>query len=74
MIIFEALPGQETGNREYVIENQAGVWTPAPEEVLEAVSLYFRDDGPLLKEICLNAQKLGRPRAAYDIARGVWGL
>jgi 1,2-diacylglycerol 3-beta-galactosyltransferase len=74
MIIPEALPGQETGNWKYVVENQAGVWAPSPEEVLQAAASWLENDCVLLKEMQLNARNLGKPEAAYDIARGVWGL
>jgi 1,2-diacylglycerol 3-beta-galactosyltransferase len=74
MIIPEALPGQETGNKEYVIENQAGVWAPETDEVVEAVRLWLQDNCALLKEMQSNARGLGKPQAAYDIARAVWGL
>jgi 1,2-diacylglycerol 3-beta-galactosyltransferase len=74
MIIPEALPGQETGNKEYVIENQAGVWAPKTEDVLKVVTSWLDNDSALLREMKSNATKLGKPQAAYDIAKGLWGL
>jgi 1,2-diacylglycerol 3-beta-galactosyltransferase len=74
MIIPEALPGQETGNWKYVVENQAGVWAPTTEEVLQTTTSWLKDGCALLKEVQANARSLGKPEAAYDIARVVWGL
>ena len=74
MIIPEALPGQETGNKEYVIENQAGVWAPEMEDILQAVTSWLENDAALLKEMKANAANLGKPQAAYEVAKGLWGL
>ncbi len=35
---------------------------------------YEVSDAPLLHERAENARRLGRPRAAYDIAEWVWKL
>lgn len=74
MIIPEALPGQEAGNREYVVENDAGIWAPDGEDVSKAAQSWLKDGRARLRELQSNARKLGKPHAAYDIARGVWGL
>jgi 1,2-diacylglycerol 3-beta-galactosyltransferase len=74
MIIPEALPGQEAGNKDYVVENRAGVWAPDPDEVSKAVNSWLENGSALLKEVQSNAQKLGKPEAAYEIARAIWGL
>lgn len=74
MIIPEALPGQETGNWKYVVENQAGVWAPSTEEVVQAATSWLENDCTLLREMQANARELGKPEAAYEVARGVWGL
>jgi 1,2-diacylglycerol 3-beta-galactosyltransferase len=74
MIIAEALPGQETGNMHYVVENHAGAWAPGPAEVLATALSWLRNNHAQLKECQSNAQELGKPQAAYNIARGLWGL
>jgi 1,2-diacylglycerol 3-beta-galactosyltransferase len=74
MIISEALPGQEAGNVHYIVENQAGAWAPGPAEVLATAYSWLRGSPPQLEEVQARARELGRPRAAYDIAKGVWGL
>jgi 1,2-diacylglycerol 3-beta-galactosyltransferase len=74
MIIPEALPGQETGNWKYVVENQAGVWAPSMEELVQAASSWLENDCALLREMQAHVRTLGKPEAAYEVARGVWGL
>jgi 1,2-diacylglycerol 3-beta-galactosyltransferase len=74
MIISEALPGQEIGNVDYLVENQAGALTSAPVEVRETAISWLKDDRALLKTYQKNARKLGKPQAAYDIAKSLWGL
>ena len=72
MMLVDAIPGQETGNADYVVSNGAGELTLSPMEVLEATSHWLMDDGLLLRVRTENAHLLGRPEAAYDIAREVW--
>jgi 1,2-diacylglycerol 3-beta-galactosyltransferase len=74
IIITEALPGQEIGNMHYVVENQAGAWAPGPTEVLATAISWLKDNRAQLKVVRSNAQELGKPQAAYDIAKGLWGL
>jgi UDP-N-acetylglucosamine:LPS N-acetylglucosamine transferase len=68
------LPGQEVGNARYVVEHQAGAWAPGPVETLATVYEWLRDTPPQLETIQINAKQLGHPRAAYEIAEGIWGL
>jgi 1,2-diacylglycerol 3-beta-galactosyltransferase len=74
MILSEALPGQEIGNMRYVVKNEAGAWAPGPLEVLTTIIDLLRDEGAKLKTWQENAQTLGRPEAAFEIARSIWGL
>ncbi len=68
MMLIEIIPGQETGNAEYVQAYGAGDITESPIAILECLSHLMRDDGKLLKKRAENASKLGQPRAAYAIA------
>jgi UDP-N-acetylglucosamine:LPS N-acetylglucosamine transferase len=74
LVISEALPGQEVGNARYVVDGGAGAWAPGAMAVLATVVSWLRPDDGQLVERRENARKLGKPRAAYDIAEGVWGL
>ncbi len=72
LMLVDAIAGQETGNAEYVVSHGAGDLTLEPIAILEMLSDLFREDGKLLHERTVNAQRLGRPNAAYDIAQVVW--
>ena len=74
LILSEALPGQETGNKTYIVENQAGAWAPGPLEVLTTAISFLKDNRAILKTYQKNARSLGKPEAAFDIARSLWGL
>jgi 1,2-diacylglycerol 3-beta-galactosyltransferase len=74
MILSDALPGQEIGNMHYIVENKAGVWAPGPLEVLTSVISMIRDDGALLRTFQENSRTLGKPLAAFDIAKSFWGV
>ena len=72
LLIVEYIPGQETGNVEYVVENGAGVYAEPPLPMLQALRHWLEADGQQLAQAARRARQLGRPRAAYDIAERVW--
>jgi len=72
LILVDVIPGQETGNADYVIAGNAGDLARDPIEVLEVMSHWLEKGGKLYKKRGQNARHLGRPRAAYDVAELVW--
>jgi 1,2-diacylglycerol 3-beta-galactosyltransferase len=74
LMLTDVIPGQETGNAEYVVNGGAGELIDAPLKALETVCHWLLNNGRLLKERSANATKLGRPRAAYDIVDRAWAL
>ena len=68
LMLVDFIAGQETGNMQYVIENQAGDLAQDPLKILEVISHWLMNDGALLKARAENARKLGKPNAAYEIA------
>ncbi len=72
IIFTSALPGQETGNMEYVCEHSAGVMAKSPAELRETLSEWLKDDQKSLAQFAWNARSLGKPDAAYQIASEVW--
>jgi 1,2-diacylglycerol 3-beta-galactosyltransferase len=74
LLLTDVIPGQETGNAEYVVSGGAGEMIDEPLKALETACHWLLNDGQLLKERSANAAKLGRPRAAYDIADRAWTL
>ena len=72
LLLVDAIPGQETGNADYVVQNGAGDMAREPMEVLETISHWTMDNNRLLIERTANARALGRPDAAFKVATAVW--
>jgi len=72
LLLVDVLPGQETGNAGYVIGGGAGERAENPIAALEIVYHWLERGGALLAERAANARRLGRPRAAYDVAERAW--
>jgi len=72
LILINIIPGQETGNAEYVTEGQAGDLAGDPLEVLKTVCHWLDNEGDLYKIRSQNARRLGQPQAAENIARLAW--
>lgn len=74
LILVDVIPGQETGNADYVVSGDAGVLANTPTEVLEAMAHWLEKDRIQYHQQTQNARRLGRPRAAFDIAELAWTL
>ena len=72
LLLVDVLPGQEEGNAEYVIEHGAGELVKEPQAAVEAVERWLADEGGILAARAMNARRIGRPGAAYDIADIAW--
>lgn len=72
LILIDVIPGQETGNANHVVSGNAGVLAQDPTEVLETVYHWLENDRHLYRQQAQNAQQLGHPRAAYDVADLAW--
>ncbi len=73
LVLYGAIPGQETGNVTYVQEHGAGIWAPRPEEAAAAVVALLNTPARR-QELAARARALARPDAALDIARQLWHL
>ena len=74
MIFIDALPAHELANAEYVIRNGAGTWAREPVAALEVLYHWLDAGGALMAHHAAQARRLGRPRAAYDVAERAWAL
>ncbi len=84
LVLFGAIPGQETGNVEYVCSHGAGHWAPSPQRVVEALQTWFggnahsNAEGDVASHARSQAAEaalsLARPRAALHIAARVLQL
>ncbi|HZW02567.1 MAG TPA: glycosyltransferase [Anaerolineaceae bacterium] len=72
MLLVDLIPGQETGNASYVVENGAGDLASGPQDVLEALGHWTMDSCRLLQLRAANARRLGKPQAAYEAAEMIW--
>lgn len=68
-IIYDAIPGQETGNVEWIVSNDAGVFAPSSREVAQAVESWLAEGKAGLQRRSQAAAKLGKPNAVWDIAQ-----
>ena len=68
MVLTDIIPGQETGNAEYVIKTQSGVVAETPFAMMEAIHHFMADDQKLLREYAAHARAIGKPEAAFDVA------
>ncbi len=70
LVVFGAIPGQETGNIDFVTNGRAGVWTPSPLTVTAALQAWLvgRDAPAALRRASGAALRLAQPRAAREIA------
>ncbi len=72
ILLVDALPGQETGNAQVVLEGGAGDLVVNPLEALQALSHWMINDRAILRSRAENSRRLGKPYAARDIAGIVW--
>jgi 1,2-diacylglycerol 3-beta-galactosyltransferase len=68
MLLTEIIPGQETGNAEYVTAYGAADMAESPIRMLECLHHLLADDRALLKKRAENARLLGVPDSAYRVA------
>ena len=67
IILYSKLPGQEDGNVTFVQEEGAGVWAPAPQEVVRTLTRWISHPEER-KRVIENCRRAGRPEAARTIA------
>jgi 1,2-diacylglycerol 3-beta-galactosyltransferase len=68
MILADFIPGQETGNVQFVEENGVGRYVPDAEAIADLVQEWCTPGQPALATMARNAAGLARPRAALLIA------
>lgn len=68
IILYDAVPGQETGNIRYVVEKGAGAWCPSPALVVDQLRAWLHQPKQLQKMAHASAS-LAMPNSALDIAQ-----
>ncbi len=71
LILYHHIPGQESGNVEYVVSRGAGISAPTPVEAVAAVRAWLVDDDARSRASAL-ARRCGSVAAAPAIARLIW--
>lgn len=72
VILYDAIPGQETGNVEFVVNNKIGVFAPSPRMVTEVLISWIAEGPEKLRQRSERARSLGRPNAVWEIADEIW--
>ncbi|HOS79811.1 MAG TPA: glycosyltransferase [Anaerolineae bacterium] len=71
MVLYQAIPGEETGNVEWTVSRGAAVWAPQPQRAAEAVAAVLADPARRAG-MQAAALTLARPAAADVIAAALW--
>lgn len=69
IVLTGAIPGQEEGNIDFVLDNEIGVLARSPGAVVSALRDILAPDNPLRTRLRENVRTLSRPQASLDIAR-----
>lgn len=68
MILYDAVPGQEEGNVDYVVDSGAGAWCPTPWAVLRQLKGWLANPDRL--HMARQASgRLAKPNSVLDIAK-----
>lgn len=70
IILYSKMPGQENGNVDFVLNENAGVWAPTPEEILTTLRNWIANPD-ILAEMAATSKGLAIPDASYDIAQRI---
>jgi processive 1,2-diacylglycerol beta-glucosyltransferase len=73
MVIANPIPGQESRNSDFLLENGAAIKVNNVATLAYKLTTLLRQP-ERLKQLKANARQLGRPRAAFDVVRGALEL
>jgi len=69
IVLTGALPGQEAGNIDFVLQYGLGVLAPTPESVTHHLTTLLDTSDWQLEQMRARARAISRPRATFDVAR-----
>jgi hypothetical protein len=69
IVLTGAIPGQEEGNLDWVVQNELGILARTPDEVIQALRELLVPGSPRLQRLRTNVRQVSQPEAALDIAR-----
>jgi processive 1,2-diacylglycerol beta-glucosyltransferase len=73
MVIVNPIPGQESRNSDFLLENGAAIKVNNVATLAYKLTTLLRQPDRL-KQLKANARQLGRPRAAFDVVHGALEL
>jgi processive 1,2-diacylglycerol beta-glucosyltransferase len=73
MVIVNPIPGQESRNSDYLLENGAAIKVNSAALLAYKVTTLI-EDRPRLERLRQNVRRLARPRAAFDVVEAACGL
>ncbi|NLW72327.1 MAG: galactosyldiacylglycerol synthase [Chloroflexi bacterium] len=73
IILYSKMPGQEDGNVDYVVNHEAGLWLPDPQDVAATLKRWM-DNPAELEKYRQNSVSQARPDSSRIIARTAMGL
>ncbi|MEQ8672976.1 MAG: glycosyltransferase [Aggregatilineales bacterium] len=72
MILYDAIPGQEEGNVDFVVDNNIGVFAPVPEQLVAVLESWLSEGKEALDLRAERARQVARPDAVWQIAEEIW--
>jgi 1,2-diacylglycerol 3-beta-galactosyltransferase len=72
MILYDAIPGQEEGNVDFVVDNEIGVFAPDPRQLTRVVSQWLAEGAESMAHRADRARSMARPDAVWQIAKEIW--
>lgn len=70
ILMYDAIPGQEDGNVDYLTQHGAGVFCPTPRAVVDQLRAWL-DDPAQLARMREASLRLAQPDAAFNVAREI---
>jgi len=72
LLLVDFIPGQESGNVNYICENRAGILVQRPVDLVQALECWLDNGQIMLKSFSENSSRIGNPFAAGQVAKIVW--
>ncbi len=72
ILMVDFLPGQEEGNVRYVTSHQAGAQVMNVGEFKTMINFWLKNDAVQLERTAASAKLIGRPDAAFVVAKHLW--
>lgn len=71
MILYDAIPYQESPNIDFVVANNGGIFEPSPEAIATRLAEWLRPGSNALQTMAHNVSELAYPNATHDIAEEI---